>query len=116
MVNFKGFGKKRSWFTPDTIPAFPCLDWGKSRKTSVRIAGIPVEIRTEHLPNTSLEIYLQINLFYVMPCSMVDIYTHFRGTCCIFCPKDGGRKYLRNVGKYQPDYTAQKTPIFIVTA
>lgn len=35
--------------------------------------------------------------------------THFRGTCCVFYPEDGGRKYFQNIDKYLPGYTAQKT-------
>jgi hypothetical protein len=34
----------------------------KTMKTSVRIAGVPAETQTEHLPNTSLE--HQSNLFH----------------------------------------------------
>jgi hypothetical protein len=31
---------------------------GRPVKTSVRIAGVPSKIRTEHLPNTYLEVYI----------------------------------------------------------
>lgn len=31
---------------------------GKTTKTSINIAGIPTDIRTEHLPNTSTRHYL----------------------------------------------------------
>jgi hypothetical protein len=40
---------------------YPDIFWAglrKPRKTSVTVTGIPVEIRTERLPNTSLEILL----------------------------------------------------------
>jgi hypothetical protein len=37
----------------------------KTERPSVRIVSIPAEIQTEHLPNTSLQCYLQINLFGV---------------------------------------------------
>jgi hypothetical protein len=41
-----------------------CLgDLGKLRKISVRIAGVPTEIRTEHFPSTSLELYPYTRLF-----------------------------------------------------
>jgi hypothetical protein len=36
---------------------FARRNWRKPRETSVRIADVPAEIRTEHLPNTSLEHY-----------------------------------------------------------
>jgi hypothetical protein len=35
---------------------------GKPRRTSVRISNVPVEIRTEFLPNASLERYCYTNL------------------------------------------------------
>jgi hypothetical protein len=36
------------------------------------------------------------------PYSLVEVYRRFRGA------DDGGSKHLRNVGKLQPDYTAQQ--------
>jgi hypothetical protein len=38
----------------------------KITKNSARIAGIPVDIRTDHLPNSSLHRYLWTNLFCLM--------------------------------------------------
>jgi hypothetical protein len=35
----------------------PGGDWGKSRRPQVRIAGVPAEIQTEHIPSSSLECY-----------------------------------------------------------
>jgi hypothetical protein len=35
---------------------------GKQRRTSVRIGGVPDEIRNEHLSNTNLQRYRDINL------------------------------------------------------
>jgi hypothetical protein len=32
MMNWKGFGRKRSWPNQDTIPAFAWKNWGKSQK------------------------------------------------------------------------------------
>jgi hypothetical protein len=37
--------------------AFFWMDWWKLRRPSVRVAGTPAEIRTEQLPNGSLERY-----------------------------------------------------------
>jgi hypothetical protein len=48
--------RKRSWPISGTIPVFVRMDW-EPRKTSVKIAGVAAEIRTEHLPNISLERY-----------------------------------------------------------
>lgn len=39
--------RPRIW---DTVPAFALKDWGKTRKSSVTIAGIPAEIRAWNLP------------------------------------------------------------------
>jgi hypothetical protein len=38
-----------------------------------------------------------------------EVYRRFRGACCLHHhrPDDGGSKYLWNVGKLLPDYTAQ---------
>jgi hypothetical protein len=41
-------------------------------------------------------------------CNLVEVYRRFRGTCCLHHrPDDGGIKYLLNIGKLLPDYTAQ---------
>jgi hypothetical protein len=63
MINWKGFGRKRSWSIRDIIPAFAWRNPGKSRNTSVRIACILVENRNEPLPNITVELRVQINLF-----------------------------------------------------
>jgi hypothetical protein len=47
------FGKTRSWPNRCTIPAYEWRDWGKPRWASARMAYVPAQIRTEHLPNTS---------------------------------------------------------------
>jgi hypothetical protein len=48
--------------------------------------------------------------WFVAPCSLVEVYHHFRGPCCLHYqgneanrPDDGGSK---DVGKLLPDYTA----------
>jgi hypothetical protein len=43
------------------------------------------------------------------PCSLVEVYRRFRGSCCLDHQGDvGGCKHLWNVGKLLPDYTAQQ--------
>jgi hypothetical protein len=42
----------------------------------------------------------------VAPCSLVEVYSRFRGVWCLIALMDGG-KHLWNVGKL-PDYTAQE--------
>jgi hypothetical protein len=51
------------------------------------------------------------NCFFwvVASCSLVELYRRFRGACCLHRPDDGGSKYIRNVGKLLPDYTAQQS-------
>jgi hypothetical protein len=43
----------------------------------------------------------------VAPCSLIEVFQRFRGTCCLHHQgdEDGGSKHLRNVGKLLPDYT-----------
>jgi hypothetical protein len=41
---------------------------------TLRITGFPVQIRTEHLPNTNLERYPQTKLFIVTSCYGADRY------------------------------------------
>jgi hypothetical protein len=41
----------------------------------------------------------------VMPCSTVDVYRLSEP----FFSEDGGRTFLRNIGKYIPDYMASHT-------
>jgi hypothetical protein len=43
----------------------------------------------------------------VAPCSLVEVCRRLRGTCCLsHLPDDKGSKYLWNVRKLLPDYTA----------
>jgi hypothetical protein len=55
MSNWKAYEKKWSWPNQDNIPTFVCRDWGNRPETSMRTAGVPVEVQTEHLPNTNLK-------------------------------------------------------------
>jgi len=52
--------------------------------------------------NYILEVYL------VLRCGAVAVYKHFRGALCLRLKvrrsKDGGRKFLQNVGKFLPEY------------
>lgn len=54
---WKLFGRKRQLSDRGTILGIAWRDWGESWKPSLIISGVPIEIRTEHLPNTSLEHY-----------------------------------------------------------
>jgi hypothetical protein len=49
---------------------------------------------------------MKIYVFWdVMICSLVDIYKHFGGSCCLnLLPEDGACKFLWN-SKHLPDYT-----------
>jgi hypothetical protein len=54
------------------VPCFKVLSWnsprgikGNERKTSVRIIGVPAEIRTKHILNTSLQRYLLIQFLHI---------------------------------------------------
>jgi hypothetical protein len=60
-MNWNRLGRKQSCLNGDTILAFTWRDWGKSLKTSVRIANAPVEIWTKYLWNTPLDCYLLTN-------------------------------------------------------
>jgi hypothetical protein len=57
---------------------------------------------------------MKMTVFWVVaPCSLVDVYWHFKGVCCLHQqglhhPDDGGSKNLWNVGNLLPDYTAQQ--------
>jgi hypothetical protein len=55
------FGKDLEWKDNDLIEVLFSICWkdsGNPWKTSVRMTGVPAEIRTKHLPNTSAERYL----------------------------------------------------------
>jgi hypothetical protein len=45
MVNWKGFGRKRSWLNQGTIPAFAWREWVRPRNP-LRVADVSAEIRT----------------------------------------------------------------------
>jgi hypothetical protein len=55
--------------------------YGGTEKTtkSLRIADIPADIRTQHLPDTRLDCYRYANLLDVIQCSLVDRYRCFGG-------------------------------------
>jgi hypothetical protein len=68
---------------------------------------------------------MNVNIVFfwdVTPCSLVEGYQHFGGTCClqvsretssIFYPEDGGSRFFVNVGFFLPHYTASHPIIFI---
>jgi hypothetical protein len=62
---------KKDFEGSSTIPVYKysCRDWGKLQKTSVWIAGIPAEISSKHLRNTSLE-----------HCHCTSLLGHFRSS------------------------------------
>jgi hypothetical protein len=55
---------------------------------------------------------IMITIFWdVMPCSLVEVYTHSWGTCCppiqgrtVTSPEEGENTFLWEVGKLLPDY------------
>jgi hypothetical protein len=56
---------------------------------------------------------LKMAVFWVVAsCSLVEVYWHFRGACCLHhqgdCPDDGDSKYLWNVSKFVTDYMVQQ--------
>jgi hypothetical protein len=50
------------WSLRYIIPEFVWKDWGTPREILVTAADVPVEFRTDTIPNTSLEHYRYINL------------------------------------------------------
>jgi hypothetical protein len=91
-------------FAPGSLCLIKSLDTGASD----RVQGMwdrPTRcLAAYHL----CEFLLRMAVFWVMAqCSLVDVYRRFRDTCCLHHQgDDGGRKYLWNVGKLLPDYTA----------
>jgi hypothetical protein len=61
MMNWKGFGRKRSCRSGRITSAFAWSGSERPQTTSFRVACVLSEIRTEHLPNTSLERYRYAN-------------------------------------------------------
>jgi hypothetical protein len=55
MMNWKGFEMKQLLPNRGTIPVFSPSDGGKSRRTSISIAGVSAEVRNKNLPNTSIK-------------------------------------------------------------
>jgi hypothetical protein len=62
LLNEEGFGRKRLWPNRGIIPAFGWRDWEKAIHSS-QDGQCPAEIRTNHVPNTSLHHYLCANPF-----------------------------------------------------
>jgi hypothetical protein len=63
MMDWKQFGRKRSWRNPGTLLEFSWTYWRKPQKIPIGIAGVPAEIRTEYLQNTYLEHCVYSSLF-----------------------------------------------------
>jgi hypothetical protein len=59
-MNWKGYRRNQLYLNHGTVLALACRGWRNSRKTSVRIACVPTEIRTEKLQNTSRHFYRYI--------------------------------------------------------
>jgi hypothetical protein len=56
MVNWKRFGRKRSWLNFKALPQLSTLQTEENHEeNSVRIAGLRAEILTRDLPNTKHE-------------------------------------------------------------
>jgi hypothetical protein len=55
-----------------------CPRESEENHRNLRISGVPAEIRTENLPNTSLEHYLKTNLFGVAAVYDYDYY-YYKG-------------------------------------
>jgi hypothetical protein len=52
--------------------------------------------------------FLKMTVFCEVPCSLVEVYQHFRGTCCLhYQGNDRGSRHLSKVSKLIPDYIAQ---------
>jgi hypothetical protein len=107
-MNWKRFGRKRLWHDCGTI----LESFIKTRKPSVRLVGVPAEIRTEHFPNASLEPNFYVNLSAEL-CDQVDIYQRFGRNSCQHLQgiwvSEGGTRFLKKAGKCLPGYTASQT-------
>jgi ribosomal protein L20A (L18A) len=51
-MKWKGFERKYSQHNQGTITIIASRHWVKPRRTSIRIAADPAEVRKEHLKNT----------------------------------------------------------------
>jgi hypothetical protein len=63
-MNWKGFGRKRSWSNRDCLPGFVCTDWGEPRQflsnDSLRVSND--SNRVHYFPIASAELYSRLNL------------------------------------------------------
>jgi hypothetical protein len=77
MMNWKGLGRILSWIKDILFQQLRIRDLGKPRKTSVRKAGIPVDIRTEYLSNTNQRVttrpacsvighFIEVSCYWIM--------------------------------------------------
>lgn len=57
LMNWRELGNTWSWPNRGTIQELPWRDWRISRKTSLRISGVPVEVWSDYLLNTNHEGY-----------------------------------------------------------
>jgi hypothetical protein len=64
LIDWKGIWKEAVVAEAKSNPTFASKDWEKLWSSSVRMARVPAEIRTKHIPNASLE-FLSLLLFNV---------------------------------------------------
>jgi hypothetical protein len=90
IINWKGLGRKQCFSDRGNIATFAWTDWEKVGNTSVRTAGVLVEIRTQRIPPTGLDCYgwtslLRLFFFHSLlrptPCchNEVSVWIH----CCV---------------------------------
>jgi hypothetical protein len=128
-INRKAF--RWRWFLPKrgSLPTFTWRDWERSWETSVRIADILIRIRTENLPNTSLEyycyprlldpvcehyIYVNQSLSYWVSTSahlLLNSGGSYMFTCRLLKSQLAGHSFVTSAGSY-PDIL-QETNILI---
>jgi hypothetical protein len=123
---YKGYvGKvmciQRSWTLKDVLVLYISGEYTVTNKCKFRFSLVwlfrSINFR-DVAPYCLIEVYLcfQGTVFWnAMPCRLVDTYQHFRGTCSLhfqvqktlFYPKNGGSRFLCNIGIHPPICTVQ---------
>jgi hypothetical protein len=98
-MNWKGCGIRRSWPNLRYYRSIFLEGLRKTSKTSVRLAGLRLEIRIQDLPNTK-EVYWPVGNDFRMFCTQINRHTHIKNSVWLrtgrlkFDPRQGQRIFL----------------------
>jgi hypothetical protein len=115
-INITSFGKYASGSEVFTVP-LPCYTKVIHFRNQKTMLKVQILLQWAGVHKVGFEILtvarMDMAMFWVeVPCGLVEVYCCFKGISCLHYQGSvdgcgvGGSKYLQNIGKLLPDYTA----------